>query len=482
MSTTYPEKPYIGLKYTDKYNRVITIIAVKDNTIDVKFDDGTIVRDQKYYRLLSDRIINHNLPGRNARYSDAKKQHIGEENIANNGMWMKIVQYTDNKHIRVRFSDAYEVDTQYSYFRRGLVRNPNAKPWHTSLPEIALLFYLRQIGFAKHPMGYWQKFNPKFGLLELDLWNEELMCGIEYDGWWHIKEDATKRDVKKIEACNQSNIFLLHIRPDELPLLPNTITYHKTNDWAHIADLIPVILHILNEKFHTNFNIDVNIERDRVQIIQLASQYSLYAQARIGKSVLMKCGRMGTVIAYSNVQNIIVQFDDGTEVTTTNYQQFCAGNVPHPHFPKLPAEEYQALCELQEMQDYLPFNPHADSHNPQSTQHFHDGTVGTFVQRLENGNVLVNLNDESICETTSLSWHRQHKPSFKHADIKPQRINFRRQSNSGYWYTVIDYINKENCTIKFDNGVIRTGLRWQSVKNGSVKCTSPSPRNATTIA
>jgi hypothetical protein len=53
--------------------------------------------------------------------------------------------------------------------------------------------------------------------------------------------------------------------------------------------------------------------------------------------------------------------------------------------------------------------------------------------------------------------------------IKSERVgNFHTTNNYGS-FTIIDYYNKNNCTIQFEDGTILKNIRYQHIKNGGVK-------------
>lgn len=52
-------------------------------------------------------------------------------------------------------------------------------------------------------------------------------------------------------------------------------------------------------------------------------------------------------------------------------------------------------------------------------------------------------------------------------DLKLAREGVRKQNNQGLWMELMEYINKNNCVVKFDNGYC-TNARWDSFKSGSV--------------
>ena len=126
----------------------------------------------------------------------------------------------------------------------------------TSLPEYILEYYLKKSGFnvihSYKEKGY-----------ELDIYIPEKRIAIEYDGaFWHV--DKTNKDLEKNLKCQKDGIKLYRIRDRLLPLNDSSIDFVIEK---RQLDLPKVLANILNEI--TNSNVDVNIERDLIDIENL---------------------------------------------------------------------------------------------------------------------------------------------------------------------------------------------------------------------
>lgn len=86
--------------------------------IDVEFLDGTIVRHKSYRNFKKGKIAHPNY---------YRISRIGESRIAKNGQTVTIVEYNKSIDIIVEFDDKYHtrVKTTYASFKKGEVRNPN---------------------------------------------------------------------------------------------------------------------------------------------------------------------------------------------------------------------------------------------------------------------------------------------------------------------------------------------------------------------
>ena len=127
---------------------------------------------------------------------------------------------------------------------------------NTSLPEFALLYYLRETGleiihsYKEH--GY-----------ELDIFIPTLHIAIEFDGYfWH--KDKKQNDLEKNRKCEKDGIKLYRIREGLPSLDDSSIDYIIQKDHK---DLSIAIERIVSEIFGTN--IDVNLKRDTIAIENL---------------------------------------------------------------------------------------------------------------------------------------------------------------------------------------------------------------------
>ena len=127
---------------------------------------------------------------------------------------------------------------------------------NTSLPEYALLYYLKKSGVdAIHSykeLGY-----------ELDIYIPSKKIAIEYDGnLWH--KNKVEKDINKNRKCEKDGIKLYRLR-EGLPVLNDTsidFTVQKKQ-----KDLTKVIKRILSEII--NAKIDIDTKRDALEIENL---------------------------------------------------------------------------------------------------------------------------------------------------------------------------------------------------------------------
>lgn len=97
----------------------MTVISgSKDGLVSVRFDDGTVVRNKPYKDFLEGNI----------EKPVCKK--IGEVSYSNSGEKMKIVCYTNNENIAVKFEDGTVVyGRTYNAFKKGKIKKPRIEKY-----------------------------------------------------------------------------------------------------------------------------------------------------------------------------------------------------------------------------------------------------------------------------------------------------------------------------------------------------------------
>ena len=102
----------------------MTIIAYRGcDDIDIQFEDSAIAYNRKYINFKKG-TIKH--PTVNAMNIKSTKNHIGETNIAKNGLKMTIIAYKNIQDIDIQFEDGTIVyNKYYSSFRKGQIKHPD---------------------------------------------------------------------------------------------------------------------------------------------------------------------------------------------------------------------------------------------------------------------------------------------------------------------------------------------------------------------
>ena len=113
----YSTSKYIGRtsvhKLTGQKMKIVAFRSCAD--LDIEFEDGTIVYNKSWQNF------------RLGTISYTKFYRMGEKNLANNGLWMEVIEYTSSADIVVKFEDGAEVKCTYQSFKEGYVKHPTLR-------------------------------------------------------------------------------------------------------------------------------------------------------------------------------------------------------------------------------------------------------------------------------------------------------------------------------------------------------------------
>ena len=131
----------------------------------------------------------------------------------------------------------------------------------TSFPEQAIYYYLSQVTKAKNRC--------KMGSYEIDILLKDLKIGIEYDGYYHSGLKAIEREERKNKGVARKGYRLIRVKEANRNQIDGDIIYTKyKSDYSNLDFVIHSLLSLIGK---TN-EIEVNIERDRMDICDLFIQ------------------------------------------------------------------------------------------------------------------------------------------------------------------------------------------------------------------
>ncbi len=133
----------------------------------------------------------------------------------------------------------------------------------TSLPEQAIFYYLSRVTEV-------QSRKQLFGW-EVDVFLPEFSIAIEYDGiYFHSQSDVKEREVRKNKELVTNRITLLRIKEvfDSKADTDNVIFYNRTRHYKEYTNALERLVARINQLASTNFEIDIDFERDRTEILK----------------------------------------------------------------------------------------------------------------------------------------------------------------------------------------------------------------------
>lgn len=144
---------------------------------------------------------------------------------------------------------------------------PLVRALKSSIPEQYLGFYLNKVfgpEIEYHKQFEW------LGRSSLDIYIPSLKIAIEYDGvYYHSKKVAV--DNQKTSLCRSYGIYVIRIQEkkstQEKSRKRNEISYYFEKEYKNIGNVIQDLCRLINKKYNTSIQIDVDLERDRNEII-----------------------------------------------------------------------------------------------------------------------------------------------------------------------------------------------------------------------
>ena len=241
----------------------------------------------------------------NKNYSNFKKgrianplfSRVGEVSTANNGMKMKIIEYRSYNDVDIQFEDGTVVTNKsYGSFKKGLISNPLFSGFETRVGETAI---------ATNGM--------KMKIIEYRSYSD---VDIQFEDGTVV----TNKNYNNFKSGAISNPLFsgFEIRVGEIVIANNgmkmkIVEYRNAND----IDVQFENGVIVKNKSYANF---------RKGQIGLAC-----SEGREGEEKVANNGMKMKIIAYKNADDIDVQFEDGIIVKNRNYSNFKRGIILHPH-------------------------------------------------------------------------------------------------------------------------------------------------------
>ena len=265
-----------------------TIIRYGNATdIDVRFKDGTIVKNRTYSAFKKGNIVNPNF-----------NPHLGETRMMNCEIEATIIRYGGYEDIDIRFEDgAIAKNRTYTEFKKGKIANPNIKT--SRLGETRMMNCGTEATIIRYG-GY-----------------EDIDIRFE-DG--AIVKHRTYDKFKKGGIANPNTIASAENRLGETRMMncgmkATIIRYNRGHDVDVRFEDGAIVKHRTYDKFEkgkiANPNTKASVEN------------------RLDETQMMKCGMKATIIRYNGVRDIDVRFEDGTVVEHRHYAQFKRGDIAH---------------------------------------------------------------------------------------------------------------------------------------------------------
>ena len=176
-----------------------------------------------------------------------------------------------------------------------------AKEANSSFPETAIAFYLSKCIPIESRKKLFQK--------EADIYIPSLKVGIEYDGqFYHRDEKIKKRDVEKAILLSKKGIYLIRVKEssyDSYDEKNKTLYFKFDSQYKYIDGVVNWLIKYINCVFHTNLQTNIDIERDRLEIL------SYYKSLKIKNSLAVKHPSLAKEWNYKKNYGLLPENFDG---------------------------------------------------------------------------------------------------------------------------------------------------------------------------
>jgi len=170
---------------------------------------------------------------------------------------------SSGKKVWWKCEKGHEWETSLNHRHNGTGCPICAKEANSSFPETAIAFYLAKCIPVENRKKIYQK--------EVDIYIPSLNLGIEYDGQFYHKSDKVqKRDTEKTSLLTQKGVSLIRIKESSYNLYDEknkTLYFEFDNQYKFINKVVSWLINYINNVFNTNLQSDIDIERDRLEIL-----------------------------------------------------------------------------------------------------------------------------------------------------------------------------------------------------------------------
>ena len=394
--------------------------------IDVKFEDGTILKNRYKQEFINGSIANPN-------YNPTSI--LGMKVLMGNGQEAVCIKDNGCSNIDIQFEDGTIVyGKRREAFLRGQVKNPNR--YAGSFPELLVYESIKKY-FKDVKRSYRPKWliNPETGKrLEIDIWIPSKKVGIEYDGSkWHEKESVRSESKARIIA-DKNEIDKLITILEKGSIEHNSskhINYKLNFDSNNYDELMPelheCIIDIL--KLLDIVNPEIDFSEETLDEIRRRNFNEV-----LGQTILMECGLKAKCIVYRSYNDIDIEFEDGVIVQHKQKFAFLHGTIAHPSINTRTAKT-SCLGEIRMMNCVMKAKCINYVNSDDIDVEFEDGTI---IQHRQKGSFLLG---------TIVN------PNFKR-ELKGSCLKEIRIMNNGQKAKCIEYRNTKDIDIEFEDGTV----------------------------
>ena len=376
----------------------------------------------------------------------------GETRIASNGQKMTIVKYFNTYNIDVEFEDGTIASTDYKRFKKGYVLNPN-KPAKIGRPlgsykKVKTVVIDKQkekttrVGETRTATN-----GQKMTIVEYKNANDVV---VEFEDGTRIK--ARYQNFKKGMVKNPVTFE----KKEKISLKESPIKELRIGETSFATNGQKMVI----IEYRNSMDLDVQFEDGTIKRGVVYHDFKIgnirnpnkLRFDRTGESAISLNGQKMTIIKYYDSSCMDVQFEDGTIKKGVAYYKFKKGKIQNPNIKK-------------------PHNKEIKSNRVGKSVIATNGQKLTIIGYHRSNNVDVQFEDETICRGISYArFCKGHvrNPNKPFSSKKVSRKGEATMATNGQKMTIIEYHNRNNIDVQFEDGTIRKHISYRQFCSGRV--------------
>ena len=436
----------------------MTIIKYRRYTdIDIQFEDGTILKHRNYKQFKNGLIRNPNVVSHHKVHTTHNKMlqtRMGVENVASNGLKMKIIAYRSAQDIDIQFEDG--VIVQHKTWRRFISRNikhPTKKAIYQykdcksiRIGEVALSIEGEQIELVEYN---------SYNDITIKFPDGYTISKVSYS---RFKENKVSR-YKRFELQHEERLGITNLMNNGLQA--TIIAYRSSTDIdVEFEDGI-IIKNVYWHNFvkgcirHPDY-----MHKSNIKIIGEIKQNNY--------------GNTLKIIDYHNIKDITVKFEDDTILKHVNYYNFLEGSIKHPKDDSKNAR----LGEIRTANNGLKMEIIAYRSYEDIDVKFENNivvehkTYGAF----KKGQIRCAV-EKQVSKSRKQIKKKEHKNKGMSTYKKQKlcRIGESNIANNGMKMTIIEYRDSTDIDVQFEDGTIVKHKYYADFKTGLIGNPSIQP-------
>ena len=281
--------------------------------IDIKFEDGTVVKNKRKASFYKGQISNPSL-GRNAAN---KRSILGISIRMNNGQMATCIAYRRSDDIDIQFEDGTVVKNKTKHsFLRGYIKNPNIDSYETLKNKSSCKGETRMMNCGMNATCIEYR-----GADDIDIQFEDgtVVFGKTKNSFY--KGQISNPKIGAAQVKKRSSIENM-TRKMNCGMNATCIAYRKSND-IDVQFEDGTIVRSTNKS---------SFLKGKIANPSLGRYFTIFGDTNcLNETRTMNCGMSATCIEFINVDNITVRFEDGTIIQNKSKSDFYKGTIANPN-------------------------------------------------------------------------------------------------------------------------------------------------------